>query len=264
MVRDTSRFWNVSGISITAGANGFKLDVASMQALLAGGVKFDTPPSLGAATRGHGRPRRSGCSRPSMTVSNAAYTQRMQLRAYFDGSVRGLKQDAPVEVRGIGIGRVLDVHLEVDAANNRILIPVTMEIEPERIMVAGGGVEQADPTGKFPMLRSLVERGLRGQLRTGSLITGDLFVALDFFPDAEPAEITLEGNLPILPTVPTQLESVTASLNNVLQRVSALPIEGLMDDLRRTVQGVEEPGSLARDQGGGHLLEPVAGARCRG
>lgn len=238
LVTNGSRFWNASGLTVSAGADGLKVEVASLQSLVMGGINFDTPPSpTPAPAAGEGHVFRLFESFDA--VSNAAYTERIQMRAYFDGSVRGLQQGAPVEVRGLNIGRVLDVHLEFDPRENRILIPVTMEIEPERIMVSGGGdVRPSDGDG-FPVLTALVGRGMRAQLRTGSLLTGDLVVALDFFPEAEPAEVRSEGNLPVVPTIPTQLDSLTASVERVLERVSALPIEGLVADMRRTVQGVE-------------------------
>jgi paraquat-inducible protein B len=238
LVNSTSRFWNASGINVTAGAGGFKLEVASLQSLVMGGVNFDSPPSpepASLAPEGHVFRLFENFE----AVSNAAYTERVRMRAYFDGSVRGLQQGAPVEVKGLAIGRVLDVHLEFDPASNRILIPVTMEVEPERVMVVGGGVTRADSANGYGVLRGLVERGMRAQLRTGSLLTGDLVVALDFFPNAEPAGVRMEGDLPVVPSVPTQLDSLTASVSGVLERVSALPIEGLIADMRRTVRGVE-------------------------
>lgn len=238
LVHGDSRFWNVSGVTVSAGANGFKLDVASLQSLLAGGVNFDTPPTAAASPRAEqGQIFRLFANFEE--VSNATYTQRVELRAYFDGSVRGLKQGAPVEVRGLAIGRVVDVHLELDPRTNQIVIPVTMQIEPQRIMVARGEARpEPDPAG-HRILTGLVDRGMRAQLRTGSLITGDLVVALDFFPDSEPAKLRLEGDLPVIPSIPTQLDSLTASVSGILDRVGQLPIEELVADLRDTVQSVQ-------------------------
>jgi paraquat-inducible protein B len=152
--------------------------------------------------------------------------------------VRGLKQGAPVEVKGLQIGRVLDVHLELDLGSNRVLIPVTMEVEPERIMVAPGAARpEVDPA--HAILERLIDRGMRAQLRTGSLLTGELVVALDFFPEADDAELRMEGELPVIPSVPTQLDSLTASVSGLLDRMAALPVEGMIEDARRALQGVE-------------------------
>ncbi|HMR30592.1 MAG TPA: MlaD family protein [Geminicoccaceae bacterium] len=237
LVHTDSRFWNVSGVSVSAGANGFKLDIASLQALVAGGVTFDTPP---ATTASQSAPQGQifRLFRTFEDVSNAAYTQRIQMRAYFDGSVRGLKQGAPVEVKGLEIGRVIDVRLEFEPVTNQIRIPVSMEIEPQRISVANSGPPPKEDANRS-ILKGLVARGMRAQLRTGSLLTGDLVVALDFFPDAQPAEIRMEGDLPVIPSVPTQLDSITASVQGVLDRVSSLPVEPMIADIRRTVQGIE-------------------------
>ena len=237
LVHADSRFWNASGVSVSAGANGFQLNVASLQALIAGGINFDTPPSATGASTPAPEGHVFRLFANFEEVSNAAYTQRIQLRAYFNGSVRGLRQGAPVEVKGLTIGRVLDVRLELDPDTNEIEIPVTMEIEPQRIMVTGNQPRpQEDPNRRI--LVGLVERGMRAQLRTGSLITGDLIVALDFFPDAEPAQLRVVGNLPVIPTVPTQLDSLTASVSGIIERIDRLPIEQLVSDLRLTVQRV--------------------------
>jgi paraquat-inducible protein B len=80
---------------------------------------------------------------------------------------------------------------------------------------------------------------LRGQLKSGSLITGQLYVDLDFHPDAPEAEVDRTGDYPVLPTVPAPLEAITASVRNILREIESLPLEEIASDLRDAVRGIK-------------------------
>jgi paraquat-inducible protein B len=143
---------------------------------------------------------------------------------------------SPVEFRGIRIGEVLDINLEYDAENKSFKIPVLVEIEPERIKVIG----PEDLGDKKKMNDFMVEQGLRAQLNTGSLITGQLFVEMDFHPDAPPAKINWEGRYPEIPTIPAPMQEITTSLTQLLKKFEKLPIEQIGNDLRDTVEGAKQ------------------------
>ena len=85
----------------------------------------------------------------------------------------------------------------------------------------------------------LVEKGLRAQLKTGSLITGQLLVAIDMYPEAPPAKINWEGRYPELPTVPTAMEEITTSLTQLLNKFEKLPVEQIGSDLQDMVAGAK-------------------------
>ena len=234
LVRDNSRFWNASGVDVSLGAEGVSVSVESLQALLAGGIAFDTP-AIGRP----GEPAPAGTVFPLFAnfgaVGEARYTDKVPYLVYFDGSVRGLRPGAPVEFRGMRIGSVTDVRLELDATTDAARIPVTLAIEPQRIDVIG---DAAEPEPYFA-LRTLVERGLRAQLKSGNLLTGELLIDLDFYPQSPPAKLDESGVYPEIPSVPTELEVLTASITGVLNQLAALPLPELVADLRRTVQGIE-------------------------
>jgi paraquat-inducible protein B len=225
-----TRFWNASGLSITTGVDGFRIEFESLQALLGGGVVFDTP-----LTARIGEPSREGTEfalyKDAQSVQDAGYTKRLPFLVYFTDSVSGLEAGSPVEWQGIKIGRVLDVKLQFDAATSDIRVPVLIEIEPQRIEVVGG-TASADGT----ILPDLVRRGLRAQLRSGSFITGQLVVALDFFPDDPAAAIGHDGRYAVIPSVPGQLSGIVRSVDQVLGNIAKLPLEGLIDDARGTLQ----------------------------
>ena len=143
---------------------------------------------------------------------------------------------APVELQGIQIGQVLDVNLEFDVDKAAFSIPVLIEIEPDRIKATGQLPEGAEGQ---KIMDYLVGKGMRAQLKTGSLITGQLLVAIDMHPEAPPAKINWEGRYPELPTVPTAMEEITTSLTQLLKKFEKLPIEQIGSDLRDTVAGAK-------------------------
>jgi paraquat-inducible protein B len=161
-----------------------------------------------------------------------SYTKRARFLVEFEGSVRGLDVGAPVEAQGMKIGRVVDFRLVVDAAKNTVRVPVVCEIDLARANIIN---QPPDQVGKGILVEELVKLGLRAQLRTASLITGQLLVALDFFPNAPPAEIVETGPYPQLPTVPTQLESLTRSVSQTLDKLASLPLDDFMQDTRKTL-----------------------------
>ncbi len=234
LVRANSRFWNASGVEVSLGADGVNVSIKSLQALLAGGIAFDTP-AIGRA----GATAVAGTVFPLYenfgAVTESRYTQKIPYLTYFDGSVRGLSPGAPVEFRGMRVGSVTDVHLEIDPEQDTVRIPVTLGIEPARVTMPGGA-PAADP---YVMMRSLVGRGLRAQLKSGNLLTGELLVDLDFHPESPQAKLDESGAYPVIPSVPTQLEVLTASITGVLSKLSALPLSELVGQIRDTLQDVD-------------------------
>lgn len=262
LVRDTTRFWNASGLTVSTGAGGVSVQMASVQALVTGGIEFETPLTVG------GTQQAAADSSYPLFASRAAaddagFTVREPYIADFEGSTRGLRPGAPVEIRGLRIGAVSDVGLVYDAAADRILVRALLEFEPGRLRAV-------DSVTGEPMPRQdtaeLVAHGLRAQLKTGNLLTGDLFVDVDFHPDAPPARMTKVGEYNLIPTVPTQLDQLSASLTGILEKVSTLPLDELFQDLRGTVRNVQTlSGPDAKrlmDQVGATLasLQKVAGS----
>jgi paraquat-inducible protein B len=229
-----TRFWNASGISLSTGPQGFKLQLESLQAVLAGGVAFDTPDSAHA-----GRPAKTGTAfvlyKDQSSVEEAQYTIRLPYLVYFDGSVGGLAPGASVEWRGMKVGRVSDVHLEYDVSKNALRAPVVIELEPERIELVG--TDKNFGTGS--LVGTLVRHGLRAQVKTGNLITGQAVVALEIDPKAPPAELGTGERYPVIPSVPNQFDSVLASVNGILDRFSKLPLDKLVDQADGTLKSFQ-------------------------
>ncbi len=233
-VYDGSRFWNASSISLKTTPQGFKLQIESLQAVLAGGIVFDTP-----TTARIGEPSKEDHVFPLFddadSVDNANYTRKSPYLVYFQGSVHGLEVGAPVELRGIKIGEVVDVHMELNPKDLSLHVPVTIELEEQRIQVA----DSKEPTSveSQKILEAMVKRGLRAQLRSASLITGQLMVALDFFPDAPAESIVRKGIYPEIPSVPSDMQSIMRSVTTLLDKLAGLPLDQVMEDAHQTLQG---------------------------
>ena len=235
IISENTRFWNASGLDVAVGAEGIQIDTESFASLMIGGIAFDTPAGQEA-----GEPAKENdvfrLYKNLESISEKTYVRKTRWLLHFDGDVRGLNIGAPVELHGIQIGQVLDVNLEFDLDTEAFRVPVLIETEPDRIKTAGKIPEGVE---RQKIMDYLVEKGLRAQLKTGSLITGQLLVAIDMHPGEPPAKINWEGSYPEIPTVPTAMEEITTSLTQLLRKLEKLPIEQIGIDLRDTVAGAK-------------------------
>lgn len=232
LVRDTTLFWNASGIDMKLSADGFEMRTESMLALLQGGLAFDNietgeTPLASANTEFTLFPNREDATSLEYKRSPQQY------RVYFDGSARGLSKDAPVTLRGITIGRVIDVSLQYDLRDHGFKIPVTMEFEPGRLDIIGN---ESD-AGELPTMQDLVDIGLRAQLRSGNILTGQMLVDFDIYPDATPAIAGVENEYVVLPSIPTSIDSIKNSLTDVLEKIARMPLEEIGNNLNKTIEG---------------------------
>jgi paraquat-inducible protein B len=138
-------------------------------------------------------------------------------------------------VRGIKIGQVLDIRLDFDPDRRNIQIPVLIELEPERI--ADAPRVEAGKEGE--VMAELVAEGLRGQLKTASLLTGKLYVDLDLHPKAPTAALGRRGDLAVIPTVPAPLDDLGNKVSSLLGKLDNLPVEEIGSDLREAVRGAK-------------------------
>ncbi|MBT8364285.1 MAG: MCE family protein [Deltaproteobacteria bacterium] len=235
LVRKNTRFWNASGLDVAIGADGIRVDTESFASLMIGGIAFDTPVDQEA-----GDPAEENhvfkLYKNRESISEKTYARKTRWLLHFEGGVRGLNAGAPVELQGIQVGQVLDVNLEFDVEKEAFRVPVLIETEPDRIRATGKFPEGVE---KQKVMDYLVGKGMRAQLKTGSLITGQLLVAIDLHPEAPPAKINWDGQYPEFPTVPTAMEEITTSLTQLLRKLEKLPIEQIGSDLRDTVSGAK-------------------------
>jgi phospholipid/cholesterol/gamma-HCH transport system substrate-binding protein len=125
----------------------------------------------------------------------------------FDGSVKGLSVGAPVALRGVQIGQVTDINLILDRDNLDLIMMVEAEIDRGSIQQRGHGPEE--------LVEELIGRGLRAQLNTQSLLTGLLYVQLDFHPDTPVNLADIESEDIQIPTVPTELQKLSRQIEDI-------------------------------------------------
>ncbi|MBF0369075.1 MAG: MCE family protein [Magnetococcales bacterium] len=238
LVRSNTQFWRASGVDVSLDSEGFRLRTASLERLLMGGIAFNTPETLEEAPviqDGHRFPLYTD----QESIHEQGYTRKVSFVLFFNGSVRGLSIGAPVEFKGIKIGLVTDINLEYDIGKSTFRVPVLVQIEPERVREINSDGSPTGP-GSDALLEELVARGLRARLTTGSFLTGQLFVELDLFPDAP---ILLTGGskqYQELPTIPSSIEEITASVTDFLKKIQALPLQKMSDELVEILEGVNK------------------------
>ena len=250
LVTRQARFWNASGLDLRLNANGLSLNTQTLASVLAGGIAFETPsgaPKAGPAPAG-----------TEFTLYNdrlAALAPEdgtpVSVRMTFDQSVRGLAENAPIDFLGIEIGRVRSVSLRYDAERQRYPVRVMADIYPLRL----GAVRTAlfhgtdgDPVAEAEVLQRLVENGLRAQLRTGNLLTGQLYVALDFVgkPGAHARARVIDGVIR-LPTVPGTLSELQPQLAAIVQKLSKVPFDEIGTNLQTTLTSVQSTFKTVQD-----------------
>lgn len=246
-VTPNTRFWQASGIDLSLSASGLRLQTESLMSILAGGIAFETPttgpqsPPAEANTQFTLFGDRDGAFQPP-----ARDPQTYVL--VFKQSVRGLSVGAPVEFQGIHIGEVTDLRAQVDAAHHEFEVLVTISVDPARFGVritkVPAGADLAAAHRAF--MNGMVARGLRGQLRSGSLISGALYVAADVFPDALPATLDWSQTPVQLPTMPGQFETLEANLANIIKKLDQMQFKEISDDLRKTIGGIDTTLSTLR------------------
>jgi paraquat-inducible protein B len=220
LVQSNTRFWNVSGMDLSIGSEGISMRTESLHSLLYGGIAFETPDTL-EKVKENVEGLVFTLYDDLKSIQEQYYTKKVTFILFFDGSVRGLNVGAPVEFKGIKVGSVKDVRLEFDSRDTSFRIPVLIEIEPERVIERG----KDKISSPFKTLKTLVDRGLRARLQSGSLLTGKLFVELDMHPGTPVRLLSEGGPFPELPTIPASLEQMTASLKGILAKLEKVDME---------------------------------------
>jgi paraquat-inducible protein B len=235
-----SRFWQASGIDMQLSASGLRVQTQSLLSIMIGGIAFETPSTAQPSTPAEPETVFTlSQSRAEAFEARARNPQTYQL--IFNESVRGLVPGAPVEFRGIQIGEVADVHAQVDLKNFGLAVPVTISLDPRRL-----GVKILDKspgvnldTMRRQLIDSLISHGARAQLRTGSLLTGALYVAFDFFPGSPPMTVNWSQNPVQLPTIPGQLQATEAILENIVKKLDKMPLQGIGDNVEKTLASLD-------------------------
>ncbi|WP_077047417.1 intermembrane transport protein PqiB [Pseudomonas sp. KK4] len=235
-VTENTRFWNASGIDVNVGANGFAVKTESLSSLLVGGIAFRAPeysPDDKPAPEEYAYE----LFEDQQTALAPPNGKGQYLRLRFDQPLRGLKVGAPVEFIGVEFGKVVSVSLDFDAKTRTFPYTVGIVIFPQRLgeahtkMLAALHHNPDDEAAGVRLVGSFVDNGLRAQARTGNLLTGQLYIALDFYPKAEKVKFDVDARPPSIPTIPGSLEQLQEKLEAMVNKFNQLPIERIAGNL---------------------------------
>jgi paraquat-inducible protein B len=241
-VKPVTRFWNASGIDVKLGADGLKVQTESLAAVLAGGLAFDDGPTEVV----------SAAAMPNDFTLYKNETEAMAppdgephyVRMRFAQALRGLDVGAPVEFVGVNIGSVIAVDLGYERRDKSFPVVVTAKLYPRRmgdayeILTAQGKTESEETLAAF--VGTLVQRGLRAQPRSASLLTGKLYIALDFLRTSPRVAFDASDRPVELPTVNGSFQELEANIGRLVKKVNDLPLEQIAADLHTDLTDLHE------------------------
>lgn len=239
-VGTNSRWWHASGVDLRLDSSGFTLNTQSLATVITGGLAFQSPPGqpVGAQAPDNMTFRLGADETDAMREPDGTP---IHVVMNFNQSLRGLSVGAPVDFRGIVLGQVTDIGVEYDPKAHNFVMPVTMNIYPQRLMRHGRG--PAAPAPGTPEGRDLIERlvahGLRGQLRTGNLLTSQLYVAVDLFPKAAPATVDTSRDPMVLPTIPNTLDELQLQVADIAKKLDKVPFDQIGTNLNSALKNAD-------------------------
>jgi paraquat-inducible protein B len=234
-VHENSHFWNASGISVGVGAEGLHVELESIQALLSGGVAFETPQQ--ATTAVAPAERQFNLYSNKAQADAAGFQRNIPMVTYFKSSVAGLARGSAVEVFGIQIGTVTDVHLVMEPGAKNVRARVAFELQPERVFPESELRQQATP---LEVTDSLVRQGMRAVLESSNFLTGQKDIALEFVPNAPPATLGREGDALLLPSQGGGLDNITSSLSDIATKLDAIPFDEIGKNLNSALASLSQ------------------------
>jgi paraquat-inducible protein B len=243
-VKPVTRFWNASGIDVTLGADGLNVQTESLAAVLAGGLAFDDGPIEALFFAAGSVPGEFTLYKNETEAMAPPDGDPHYVRMQFAQALRGLEVGAPVEFVGVNIGSVVAVDLGYESRDKSFPVIVTAKLYPRRmgrayeVLAAQGKTESEETLAAF--VGTLVNRGLRAQPRAASLLTGKLYIALDFLPASPRAAFDASIRPLELPTVNGTFQELEANVGRLVKKVNDLPLEQIAADLHTDLTDLHE------------------------
>ncbi|MDM9561765.1 intermembrane transport protein PqiB [Bordetella petrii] len=236
-VTQHTRFWNASGVDLSLNASGMTLRTQSLVSVATGGVAFASPagPDQPAASADQVFQLYPGEQQAHAERDGVRFRARFR----FDQSVRGLSVGAPIDFRGLVLGEVTAITVDFDAQTREFYTVVDANVYPSRLGPAYEKIRRIQDPGSpgLAVVKPMVERGLRAQLRTGNLLTGQLYIALEIFPNAPPVkDFKVEGDPVHIPTIANNLDQLQHQLTNILDKVDKIPFEQIGAELHTVLR----------------------------
>jgi paraquat-inducible protein B len=245
-VTTQTHFWHASGIDVNMNAKGLTVQTQSVLSLLIGGIAFEETVSILSESKPAAEgfvfnlfsDRTSATKKHEDIVSNAIL--------YFNESLRGLSVGAPVTYAGLPVGEVTGVGLEYNAKTQSIRPRVDIALYPAHFIAHIKNIGQKEPQAKDKewrgaFMQRMIDRGLRAQLRSGSLVTGQLYVALDYFPNAaKTGKIDFNKSPYEFPVMPSSLQDMEHKVTGIIAKIDKIPFEAIGGDVRKAVDSLNK------------------------
>jgi paraquat-inducible protein B len=244
LVNSATRFWDVSGISLSAGADGFRIETGSVDTVLLGGVAFDVPEGLQ-----DGDPVEPNTDFRLYTAYEEILKNPYRHGTYyvvsFNQSIRGLSPGAPVEFRGITIGRVerillkevMQLNVEKGLKGEGTEIPVLLYLEPARLALPDS---MASIEAMQESIAGGVTNGMRASLASGSILTGAKYINIDYFEGVEEASLGSFMEYTTIPTLETGLGQLEQKLTAIMDKINNLPLEDTVGGANEAIATLNE------------------------
>ncbi|MDI9569173.1 MAG: MlaD family protein [Pseudomonadota bacterium] len=246
-VTAATRFWEASGIDVSMGVKGLIVRTQSLASVLAGGIAFETPPYA------HGGAPAAENAVFTLFENQEAATTRHETKddpfiLVFDESIRGLSAGAPLTYMGLEIGEVKKVGLYYDPDSYTFKPYALVSYYEERFF------SQLDERAKKAAIRDhvaqiwqdekdiqrLIDKGLRAQLRLGNIVTGQLYIALDYFPRAPRFQVDWTKRPPRLPVMPSGMAEFQTKVTGILDKIDKIPFDEIGKDAKTTLTGLDQ------------------------
>lgn len=235
LISNNTKFWNIGGVNVNLNASGISVAMNSLKTLLVGGITFNTPTSFETSSTELSANKNFFLYNSEQEIKQPVYESKHYYVLYFDQSVRGLSAGAPVQFNGISLGQVLEVRLIFDEEKQKALIPVLIEIEPERIKRINNS------TANDSIIATLVEQGLTAQLDMGNLLTGQKLITLSIDNKSKQSLLPdLYSTHLVLPTKSGSISEITQNINDLLSKINEMPLDELFSYTKDTAKNIRD------------------------
>lgn len=244
-VTASTRFWQASGIDMSIDSDGVKLRTESLSSILEGGIAFQVPPNaeLSASVVADTAFDLYSDRERAMRQSNSEIRTFVM---YFGGSLRGLSVGAPVDLRGITIGEVKALSVEYAPDAGTLRFPVEVDLFPQRIRGRSHhndhplAADEPSENASRELVDSLVAHGMRAEIKTGNLLTGQKYVAMDFHNEVKPDHVGWNAHPAVFPTTSGALDEIQDSVGSIAKKLDKIPFEQITARLLHTMTTLDE------------------------
>ncbi len=273
-VNRQTRFWNASGINVSVAGGSVSLETQSLTTILLGGIAFGNPPGMDDRAKISPHPEQLFTLFNGQTTAMAATPlgDSLIVEFQFEQSIAGLSSGARVQFLGLEMGKVIDIEVDYLPEQQRFYGIVTAELTPQKLGSAYYNLLdsiEAENRNVKSLLKLLIGQGLRAQMQSANILTGQQQIVLSILPDAEPPESIFASNNTLrIPTVPSALDALQVQVASLLKKFQQVPISelagelrGMMQDARATIARLEQTVDTAVTDFNGNVDNTMRTAR---